>query len=59
MSTILDLLEDIGSKIPREKLTEANLLRVEEIAKRAQAQRRFLDREVENLKKRFRDQDRT
>ncbi|CEG77878.1 hypothetical protein RMATCC62417_12559 [Rhizopus microsporus] len=59
LSTVLDLLEDIGSNIPREKLTEANLLRVEEIAKRAQAQRRFLDREVENLKKRFRDQDRT
>ncbi|CAO3671600.1 unnamed protein product [Rhizopus stolonifer] len=59
LGTVLDLLEEISDKIPREHLTEANRIRVEEITKRAQAQRRFLQREVETLKKRFRNQDQT
>ncbi|EIE77703.1 hypothetical protein G6F46_002460 [Rhizopus delemar] len=59
LSTVLDLLEEVGAEIPREQLTEANQIRVQEITKRAIAQRRFLDREVETLKTKFRNQDKT
>lgn len=59
LSTVLDLLEEVGAEIPREQLTEANQIRVQEITKRATAQRRFLDREVETLKTKFRNQDKT
>lgn len=59
LGAVLDLLNDVSSKIDKDQLTESNLIRVEEIAKRAQAQKRFLDREVASLKTRFKNQDRT
>lgn len=59
LGAVLDLLNDVSAQIDKSKLTESNLIRVEEIARRAQAQKRFLDREVANLKTKFKDQDRT
>lgn len=59
LGAVLDLLNTVSSQINKEELTESNLIRVEEITKRAQAQKRFLDREVANLKTKFKDQDRT
>ncbi|KAI9472484.1 MAG: hypothetical protein EXX96DRAFT_584327 [Benjaminiella poitrasii] len=59
LSTVLSLLNDVSDQIDKSKLTESNLIRVEEIARRAQAQKRFLDREVAELKNKFKDQDRT
>ncbi|KAI7895507.1 uncharacterized protein EV154DRAFT_457604 [Mucor mucedo] len=59
LGAVLDLLNTVGSQINKNELTESNLIRVEEIMKRAQAQKRFLDREVASLKNKFKDQDRT
>ncbi|KAG0177020.1 hypothetical protein DFQ29_005344 [Apophysomyces sp. BC1021] len=59
LSAVLDLLNEIGSGIDESQLTEANRIRVTEIQKRAAAQKRFLDREVANLKLRFKNQEKT
>lgn len=59
LGAVLDLLNNVSDQIDKSKLTESNLIRVEEITRRAQAQKRFLDREVANLKTKFKDQDRT
>jgi len=59
LNAVLDLINEVSGKINREELTESNLMRVEEITKRAQAQKRFLDREVVNLSTKFKNQDRT
>ncbi|KAI8387032.1 hypothetical protein BD560DRAFT_321637 [Blakeslea trispora] len=59
LNTVLSLLNEVGDSIDKSQLTESNLIRVEEINKRAQAQKRFLEREVSVLKERFRDQERT
>ncbi|KAL9537005.1 hypothetical protein MBANPS3_012173 [Mucor bainieri] len=59
LGAVLDLLNNVSAQIDKSKLTESNLIRVEEITRRAQAQKRFLDREVANLKTKFKDQDRT
>ncbi|KAI8084280.1 uncharacterized protein B0P05DRAFT_33938 [Gilbertella persicaria] len=59
LGTVLDLLNNVSDQINKSQLTESNLIRVEEITKRAQAQKRFLNREVVNLKTRFKNQDRT
>ncbi|CAO3624975.1 unnamed protein product [Cunninghamella echinulata] len=57
LSTVLDLLNEVSSGINHSQLTEGNKIRVEEISKRAAAQKRFLDREVAKLKERFKNQD--
>ncbi|GAA5814764.1 hypothetical protein MFLAVUS_008266 [Mucor flavus] len=59
LGAVLDLLDTVSGQIKKDQLTESNLIRVEEITKRAQAQKRFLDREVASLKTKFKDQDRT
>ncbi|ORX49862.1 hypothetical protein DM01DRAFT_1409315 [Hesseltinella vesiculosa] len=59
LSAVLDLLNDVSSGINNQNLTEGNKIRVEEIQKRAVAQKRFLDREVANLRDRFKNQDKT
>ncbi|OBZ85045.1 Indoleamine 2,3-dioxygenase 1 [Choanephora cucurbitarum] len=59
LGTVLNLLNEVGDCIDKSQLSESNLIRVEEINKRAQAQKRFLEREVATLKERFRDQERT
>ncbi|KAI8979559.1 hypothetical protein BDF20DRAFT_870305 [Mycotypha africana] len=59
LGTILGLINEISDEIPKSQLTENNLIRVEEIARRAQAQKRVLDREVANLKTKYKHQDRT
>lgn len=59
LNAVLDLINEVSDRIKRDDLTEANLMRVEEITKRAQAQKRFLDREVANLSSKFKNQDRT
>ncbi|KAI7897568.1 uncharacterized protein BX663DRAFT_527847 [Cokeromyces recurvatus] len=59
LGTVLNLLNEVSSQIDKSQLTESNLIRVEEIARRAEAQKRFLDREVASLKMKFENQDRT
>jgi indoleamine 2,3-dioxygenase len=59
LGAVLDLLNDVSDQIDKSQLTESNKIRVEEITKRALAQKRFLDREVATLKTKFKDQDRT
>ncbi|KAI8093285.1 uncharacterized protein BX664DRAFT_329380 [Halteromyces radiatus] len=59
LSAVLDLLNEVSAGIDREQLTEANKIRVDEIGKRAIAQQRFLTREVEKLRTRFKNQDKT
>lgn len=59
MNAVLDLINEVDGQIDRSKLSESNLIRVEEIAKRAKAQKRFLEREVVTLKTKFKNQDRT
>lgn len=59
LNAVLDLINQVSDRINRDDLTESNLIRVEEITKRAQAQKRFLDREVTNLRTKFKNQDRT
>jgi indoleamine 2,3-dioxygenase len=59
LNAVLDLINQVSDHINKDKLTESNLIRVNEITKRAQAQKRFLDREVANLKTKFKNQDRT
>lgn len=56
---VLDLLNEVSGQINKNKLTESNLIRVGEITKRAEAQRRFLDREVASLMIKFKNQERT
>ncbi|KAF7727434.1 hypothetical protein EC973_007503 [Apophysomyces ossiformis] len=57
LSAVLNLLNEVSSSIDQSQLTENNLIRVTEIQKRAAAQKRFLDREVANLRQRFANQD--
>jgi indoleamine 2,3-dioxygenase len=52
-------LNQVSAGIDRTQLTEGNKIRVDEIGKRAEAQQRFLAREVEKLKERFQNQDKT
>ncbi|XP_037030629.1 indoleamine 2,3-dioxygenase 1-like [Bradysia coprophila] len=59
LNAVLDLINEVSDKINRNELSESNLLRVEEITKRAHAQKRFLDREVANFSTKFKNQDRT
>lgn len=59
LNAVLALINEVSDRIVRKDLTESNLIRVEEITKRAEAQKRFLDREVANLSTRFKNQDRT
>lgn len=59
LGAVLDLLNNVSDQIDKSQLTESNMIRVDEITKRAQAQKRFLDREVTNLKTKFKNQDRT
>lgn len=59
LGAVLNLLNEVSEQIPKGELNEANLIRVQEISKRAEAQRRFLDREVANLKTKFKNQDTT
>ncbi|KAI8891186.1 hypothetical protein K501DRAFT_204705 [Backusella circina FSU 941] len=59
LGAVLTVLNEVSSQISRDKLSEGNLIRVEEITKRADAQKRFLNREVEKLRQMFKDQDRT
>lgn len=59
MNAVLDLINEVGAGINRDDLSESNLIRVEGITKRAQAQKRFLDREVASLSTKFKNQDRT
>lgn len=59
LNAVLALINEVSDRIIRKDLTESNLIRVEEITKRAEAQKRFLDREVANLSTRFKNQDRT
>jgi indoleamine 2,3-dioxygenase len=59
LGAVLTVLNEVSSQIARDKLSEGNLIRVEEITKRADAQKRFLNREVEKLRQMFKDQDRT
>lgn len=59
LSAVLDLLNEVSAGIDRTQLTEGNKIRVDEIGKRAEAQQRFLAREVEKLKERFQNQDKT
>lgn len=59
LGAVLDLLNNVSDQIDKSQLTESNMIRVDEITKRAQAQKRFLDREVANLKTKFKNQDRT
>ncbi|KAI8335940.1 hypothetical protein BC941DRAFT_377722 [Chlamydoabsidia padenii] len=59
LGAVLDLLNQVSAGIDRTQLTEGNKIRVDEIGKRADAQQRFLAREVEKLKERFQNQDKT
>ena len=59
LGAVLDLLNNVSGQIQKDQLTESNLVRVTEITKRAEAQKRFLDREVASLKTKFKNQDRT
>lgn len=59
LSAVLDLLNQVSAGIDRTQLTEGNKIRVDEIGKRADAQQRFLAREVEKLRERFQNQDKT
>ncbi|KAI8074601.1 hypothetical protein BC940DRAFT_249378 [Gongronella butleri] len=59
LSAVLELLNEVGSGINMEQLSEGNKIRVDEIRKRANAQQRFLNREVAALKERFKNQDKT
>ncbi|KAI8335973.1 hypothetical protein BC941DRAFT_429920 [Chlamydoabsidia padenii] len=59
LGAVLDLLNQVSAGIDRTQLTEGNKIRVDEIGKCADAQQRFLTREVKKLKARFQNQDKT
>jgi len=57
LGTVLDQMIEVGNTINRNNLTEENQMALDAIWKRAEAQKRVLDREVATLKKAYKDQD--
>jgi indoleamine 2,3-dioxygenase len=59
LGTVLEQMLEVGGNINRNNLTDENRDSLDAISKRADAQKRVLEREVASLKTAFKDQDRT
>ena len=57
LGTVLDQMLTVGGNINRDKLTDENRDSLDAIWKRAEAQKRVLEREVASFKQVFKDQD--
>ncbi|CAO3686796.1 unnamed protein product [Umbelopsis ramanniana] len=57
LGTVLDQMIEVGNTINRNNLTEENQMALDAIWKRAEAQKRVLNREVATLKQAYKDQD--